>query len=64
VEVLEVKRGSPAWSAGLRAEDIIVSVNQQPVSSMDDVAAAARRDADALLLNLRRGNGALYVVIR
>jgi serine protease Do/serine protease DegQ len=64
VEVLEVKRGSPAWSAGLRPDDIIVSINQQPVSSMDDVAAAARRDADALLLNIRRGNGALFVVIR
>jgi serine protease Do/serine protease DegQ len=64
VEVLEVKRGSPAWSAGLRAEDIIVSINQRPVASMDDVAAAARSDPDALLLNIRRGNGALFVVIR
>jgi Do/DeqQ family serine protease len=64
VEVHEVERGSPGWSAGLRAGDIIVSVNQQPVSSVDDVAKAVKRNQDALLLNIRRGNGALFIVIR
>jgi serine protease Do/serine protease DegQ len=64
VEVLEVKRGSPAWSAGLRADDIIVSVNQLPVDSMPAVAAAVGRNPDSLLLNIRRGEGALFVVIR
>lgn len=64
VQVLEVERGSPAWSAGLRVDDIIVSVNQLPVSSVDEVVTAARRNPDALLLNIRRGNGALFVVIR
>ena len=64
VQVLEIKRGSPAWSAGLRADDIIVSINQRPVSSMDAVAAAVQSNPDALLLNIRRGSGALFVVIR
>ncbi len=64
VEVLDVERGSPAWSAGLRAGDIIVSINQQPLSSVDEIAAAVRRDPNALLMNIRRGNGALYIVIR
>ncbi|MEN8206403.1 MAG: DegQ family serine endoprotease [Pseudomonadota bacterium] len=64
VEVLEVKRGSSAWSAGLRVDDIIVSVNQLRVSSMDDVVVAVRHNPDTLLLNIRRGNGALYIVIR
>jgi len=64
IEVLEVERGSPAWSAGLRAEDIIVSINQLPVASLEDVAAAVKRNPDALLLNIRREEGALFVVIR
>jgi hypothetical protein len=34
------------------------------VSSMDDVAAAVKSNPDALLLNIRRGNGALFIVIR
>jgi serine protease Do/serine protease DegQ len=64
VEVLEVNRGSPAWSAGVRAGDIIVSINQQPVASVDEVVTAVKRNPDALLLNIRRGNGALFIVIR
>jgi serine protease Do/serine protease DegQ len=64
VQVLEIERGSPAWSAGLRVDDIIMSVNQLPVSSIDDLAAAVRRNTDAMLLNIRRGNGALFIVIR
>ena len=64
VQVLKIERGTPAWSAGLRADDIIVSINQRPVASMDAVAAAVQRNPDALLLNIRRGNSALFVVIR
>ena len=64
VQVLDVEHGSPAWSAGLRADDIIVSINQQPLTSVNDVAIAVKRNPDALLMNIRRGNGALYIVIR
>ena len=64
VQVLEVERGSPAWSTGLRVDDIIVSVNQFSVASMDDVKAAVGRNDDAMLLNIRRGEGAMFVVIR
>ena len=63
VQVLEVKRGSPAWSAGLRADDIIESVNQLPVSSLEELTAAVGRNGDALLLKIRRGNGALFILI-
>jgi serine protease Do/serine protease DegQ len=64
VQVLEVEHGSPAWSSGLRTDDIIVSINQQALQSVDDVAVAVKRNPDALLMNIRRGNGALFIVIR
>ena len=65
VEVLKVKRNSPAWEAGLRAGDVIVSINRQPVSSLMEFSALAARAGDkGLLLNIVRGNGALFVVIR
>ncbi len=64
VQVLEVEHGSPAWSAGLRPDDIIVSINQQALQSVDDLAVAIKRNPDALLMNIRRGNGALFIVIR
>ncbi len=64
VEVIEVKRGSAAASAGLRQGDIIVSVNRQPVKNVEDVRRAAKSNQSGILLNIRRGNGALFLVIQ
>jgi Do/DeqQ family serine protease len=64
VQVLEVKRGSPAWSSGLRPDDIIVAVNQVVVTSADELMLAVKRNPDALLLNIIRGNSELMIVIQ
>lgn len=65
VEVIDVERGSPAAAAGLRKGDIIVSINRQPVRDLEDVRRALkRRTAAGILLNIRRGDGALFLVIR
>ncbi|MGD8312155.1 MAG: DegQ family serine endoprotease [Gammaproteobacteria bacterium] len=64
VEVLDVERGSPAWHAGLRAGDIIASINRQALASLADVPAAVARSPERLLLNIRRGNAALFIVIQ
>ncbi len=64
VSVLEVEHGSAAWSAGLRPADVIVSINQIPVATVDEFRAAAQRNPNNLLLNIRRGNGALFIVIQ
>ena len=64
VEVLEVEEGSPAWTAGLRKGDIIVSVNRQPVESMGDIEGAIKKGGHGILLNIRRGDGALFILIR
>jgi serine protease Do/serine protease DegQ len=64
VAVIDVERGSPAWRAGLRAGDIIVSINRQTLASVAEVAAAVRLSPNSLLLNVRRGKTALYIVIK
>jgi len=64
VAVLEVEQGSSAWSAGLRTGDVIVSLNQSPVSTVEDFRQAAARSRDRLLLNIRRGGSALFIVIQ
>jgi Do/DeqQ family serine protease len=64
VSVLEVERGSAAWSAGLRPGDIIMSINQVPIATPDEFRVAAQRNPNNLLLNVRRGNGALFIVIQ
>jgi len=64
VSVLEVEHGSAAWSAGLRPGDIIISINQEPIATPDEFRTAAQRNPESLLLNIRRGSGALYIVIQ
>jgi len=63
VLVLEVEADSPAWRSGLRQGDIITSVNRKAITTPDELFEAASGDG-ALLLNIRRGDGALFVLIR
>lgn len=62
VMVEDVKRGSPA-ARHLRPGDVITSVNRQPVTNLRELREAVS-DADALVLNLRRGDSSMFVLIR
>jgi Do/DeqQ family serine protease len=64
VQVLSVDEDSDAWNAGLRKDDIIVSVNRVPVKTLEDVKKAAKKSRDGLLLNVRRGQGALFLLLK
>jgi S1-C subfamily serine protease len=57
VEVVEVAEGSPAASAGLRAEDLIVELGGHPVERVDDVQRLMTDDAigHALPVRVLRG---------
>lgn len=64
VEALEVKPRSMAWHAGIREADIIVSVNRNPVTSLAEMQSAFDGNRGRILLNIRRGNNGLFLVIR
>src|SRR6266545_4028811 len=63
VEIVEVVPGSPADRAGVRAEDLLLEVDGQPVSGMDDLQRLMHAGAIGrrLILRLQRGNRALEV---
>ena len=63
LQVVEIEPGSPGWNTGLRQDDIIHSINKVVVKTFEDAYAAANRSR-ALLLNIRRGNQALYVLLK
>ncbi|NQZ52756.1 MAG: DegQ family serine endoprotease [Piscirickettsiaceae bacterium] len=63
VVVYSVKRGSPAWTAGLRSNDIITSANRLPIKTLDDFKPLAH-NGKQLLLNLTRNGRAMFLLLK
>ncbi len=49
---------------GLQAGDIVLSVNQQQINSVDELEALAERDQDEILLLVQRGQATEYIRLR
>lgn len=64
VMVYSVKRGSPAAIAGLRANDIITSVNKNIVTNLEEFKPYAYSDGNQLLLNITRNGQAMFLLLR
>ncbi len=66
VLVKAVKPGSPAAESGIRAGDIIERVGTKHVASPDEFRASTEglSLADGVVLLVRRGNGAQFVVVK
>lgn len=64
IAVLDVEPGSRAWNAGLRKDDVVVSVNRSPVRNIEELSRAVKSAGRRLLLNIRRGGGALFILIQ
>ncbi|OMH25931.1 serine endoprotease DegQ [Motiliproteus sp. MSK22-1] len=62
VAILQMDPGSRAWQLGLRAGDIIRSIDQEAVASVKEVTKRLKA-SDRVLLHIVRNNGALYVVL-
>ena len=53
------------WQAGMRPGDVIVSADMKPVASLNDLDKISKNDHhNELLVNILRGNGALFLVIK
>ena len=64
VQLVEVERGSPAAITGLRPGDIITSLNREDIKDLDTLNKIARKKQNALLMNIQRGNTAMFIVIQ
>jgi serine protease Do len=63
VQITYLSKNSSAWRAGLMPGDVIVSANQTSVKTIHELQDIASKNPKALLLNIARGNGALFVVL-
>jgi len=62
--VVDVENGTKAWQAHLREGDIILSVNRVAVNSLEDLKKIVSQNNKQILLNIQRGNTALFIIIR
>ncbi len=62
--VVNVEPGSRAWNASLRKGDIIISINRQPVRTTEELERAIKGSDKRMLLNIRRGNSSMFIVIQ
>ena len=63
LQITEMDETSPAWNIGLRKDDIILSINKQRVKTFDEAYVAAK-SSTSLLVNIQRGDQAMYVLLK
>jgi serine protease Do len=54
----------PAANAGIRPGDIIVSVNQKPVKSVDDLRSAAKASGKTLAILVQRNDARIFIPVQ
>jgi Do/DeqQ family serine protease len=59
-----VERGSPAARRGLRPGDLIIAVNRERTESIAKLRGITAQADGSLILNLRRGNDGLTLLVR
>ena len=64
VLVIDVAQGSPAQRGGLRPGDVLISANRRPVASLEGLIEAVRAGGNRVLLNIRRGEAALFILLQ
>jgi len=66
VVISGVEPASPAAQAGLRPGDLIKEVNHQSIQDLNDYNQALEKvkKSESMLLLIKRGSGALYVVLK
>ncbi len=63
VLIVSVQDDTNAWRSDLRAGDVIMSANQQKITSIAELKKIAAQTKSDLLLNVLRGPGAVFLII-
>jgi serine protease Do/serine protease DegQ len=63
VIITSVEPGSPAAQTGLRRGDIITSANRKNIKNISELQSAIN-SSKTLLINIRRGNGSLFLFLQ
>ncbi|HSG32806.1 MAG TPA: DegQ family serine endoprotease [Thermodesulfobacteriota bacterium] len=66
VIITNVYRGSPAWDAGLRKNDIIIELNKKEIDDINQYKKIMNRvnENDSLLFLVKRNQGTIYIALK
>ena len=64
VEITAIERDSTAAESGLRPGDVILSANRYKVGDLDDLREILKQPSQRVVLRVKRGNAALYLVLQ
>lgn len=64
VKVDSVKAGSAAARIGLKKDDIILGVNQQPITNLGELRKILEAKPSVLALNIQRGDSSIYLLMQ
>jgi len=64
IQIVKIQRNSPAWKTGFRKDDLIVAVNRKLVGDFDDLKKALRRSSKGIVMNVRRGDTGLFLLVQ
>lgn len=63
VLVVSLEQDSNAWNSDLRPGDVIISANKQKISNINELKSIVSKADKTLLLNVLRGQSALFLVV-
>jgi serine protease Do len=64
VQILDLDENTPAWQAGLRPGDIILTVGNNQVQTTDQLAKYSQNSDKTLLVSILRDSGAAFVLLK
>ncbi|VFP82196.1 serine endoprotease DegP [Candidatus Erwinia haradaeae] len=64
VKIDNLKEGSAAARIGLKKNDIIMGINQQPITNLDELRKILDSKPSVLALNIQRGENSIYLLMQ
>ncbi|MCD6045365.1 MAG: degP [Gammaproteobacteria bacterium] len=64
VQIIDLDENTPAWQAGLRPGDIIMSIENNTIESTDQLAKYSQTSNKTLLVSILRDSGAAFVLLK
>ena len=63
IKIMKMRKDSKAFSAGIRPNDIVLSINNIPVQALKDLEIVANNN-DELVLHVQRQNRTAFILLK